>query len=150
HALLFSDLALRSEESDFGLLPRYRVVILDEAHTVEDIAARHLGLQVSSTMVENLLNRLFSPRTQRGLLSFHGTVESLRQVSQTRVAAEHFFASFMSWLGRQTRTRPSASFSDTTFRVRQPGGFSDLLTEELKKLGSCVDNIAEKIEREEE
>src|SRR5205085_2888451 len=92
HALLFSDLALRSEESDFGLLPKYCVVILDEAHTVEDIAARHLGLQVSSTMVENLLNRLFSSRTQRGLLSFHATAEALRQVSQTRVAAEHFFA----------------------------------------------------------
>src|SRR5262249_38492645 len=91
HALLFSDLALRSDDDDFGLLPKYRVVILDEAHTVEDVAAQHLGLQVSSAMVENLLNRLFSPRTQRGLLSFHGTVQALRQVSQTRVAAEHFF-----------------------------------------------------------
>jgi ATP-dependent DNA helicase DinG len=150
HALLFSDLALRSENTDVGLLPKYRVVILDEAHNVEDMAARHLGIQVSSTMVENLLNRLFSPRTQRGLLSFHGTGESLRQVSQTRVAAEHFFATLTSWLGQQARTRPSASFADRTFRVRNPGGFPDLLTEELKKLGSCVDGIADKIERQEE
>jgi len=150
HALLFSDLALRRTENDFGLLPKYRVAILDEGHTLEDMAARHLGLQVSNTQVEYLLNRLFAPRTQRGLLSFHGTSEALRQVSQTRFAAEQFFAAVTSRLSQQTRKRASVSIPDTAFRVREPMDFPDLLAEELRKLGSCVDSIADKVEREEE
>src|SRR5262249_59029979 len=43
HALFFSDLALR--RSGASLLPKYQVAILDEAHTLEDVAAEHMGLQ---------------------------------------------------------------------------------------------------------
>ena len=46
HALFFSDLALR--RAGGGLLPDYQAVIFDEAHTLEDVAADHLGLQVSA------------------------------------------------------------------------------------------------------
>ena len=43
HALFFSDLALRRQGG--SMLPDYKVVIFDEAHTLEDVAADHLGLQ---------------------------------------------------------------------------------------------------------
>jgi ATP-dependent DNA helicase DinG len=153
HALLFRDLALRRTGSDFGLLPKYRVAILDEGHTLEDIAAQHFGLQVSSTQLEYLLNRLFSPRTQRGLLVFHGTGEAMRQVSQTRLAAEQFFAAVLGWISRHTPTngrQQFAAFADTMFRVREPASVPDMLSEELKKLASCLDTIAAKVKREEE
>ncbi|MFN8858091.1 MAG: ATP-dependent DNA helicase, partial [Planctomycetaceae bacterium] len=42
HALFFADLALRRDGA--SLLPDYEVVIFDEAHTVEQVAADHLGL----------------------------------------------------------------------------------------------------------
>src|SRR5437870_1150425 len=61
HALLFSDLAVRAG-NEFGLLPKYGVAILDEGHTLEDMAARHLGIQLSSNQVEYHLSRLFSAR----------------------------------------------------------------------------------------
>jgi ATP-dependent DNA helicase DinG len=96
HALLFSDLALRRKRSDFGLLPKFSVAILDEGHTLEDIAALHFGLKVSNQQIHHFLARLFSPSTQRGLLAFHGTGEALRQVSQTGFAAEQFFAALLS------------------------------------------------------
>jgi len=41
HALFFSDLALRREGA--SLLPDYDVVVFDEAHTVEQVAADHLA-----------------------------------------------------------------------------------------------------------
>jgi ATP-dependent DNA helicase DinG len=150
HALLFSDLALRSAENGFGLLPKYRVVILDEGHTVEDMAARHLGIQVSGSQVEFLLSRLFSPRTQRGLLSLHGTAEAMRLVSETRFAAAEFFAAISAWFGQELAEKTSVSFSETTLRVREPVALTDHLVEQLKKMGSCLYSIAEKIKREEE
>jgi ATP-dependent DNA helicase DinG len=41
HALFFTDLALR--QNGHGVLPEYQVAILDEAHTLEDVAADHLA-----------------------------------------------------------------------------------------------------------
>ncbi|CAA9393611.1 MAG: DinG family ATP-dependent helicase YoaA, partial [uncultured Phycisphaerae bacterium] len=43
HALFFSDLALRAAGVNY--LPKYDAVILDEAHTVEDVAGQHFGLE---------------------------------------------------------------------------------------------------------
>jgi ATP-dependent DNA helicase DinG len=153
HALLFIDLALRSTGNGFGLLPKFRVAILDECHTVEDIAASHLGLQVSSPQIQYFLNRLFSPSTQRGLLALHGTMESLRQVSQTQIAAEQFFANILSLVRSHTAKNPGyqrAAFANPIVRVREPLAVADLLSEELKKLGSCLDSMAAEIEQEEE
>src|SRR5262249_11376364 len=90
HALFFSDLALR--RAGGGLLPDYRVVVFDEAHTLEDVAAEHLGLHVGRGTVEYLLNKLHNPRSRRGLLTFLADAEAARQVDVARQAAEQFFA----------------------------------------------------------
>ncbi|MCA9108120.1 MAG: helicase, partial [Planctomycetales bacterium] len=65
HALLFSDIALRRH--GVSLLPDYQVVILDEAHTIEQIAGDHLGLRISSGQIEYQLNKLFNERNGKGL-----------------------------------------------------------------------------------
>lgn len=44
HALLMADLKLR--RSGNALLPSYQVLIVDEAHHLEEVAADHLGLEV--------------------------------------------------------------------------------------------------------
>ena len=46
HALFFADLQLRSANPEVGILPKYQAVIFDEAHTLEDVAAEHLGLSI--------------------------------------------------------------------------------------------------------
>lgn len=138
HALLFSDLALR--RSGVSILPNYRVAILDEAHTVEDVAADHLGLQITRGAVEYLLNKLYSPRHARGLLIWRGTAESQRQVEVTRTACEDFFSRIVTWYLRHGRG---------TGRVRTPRIVPDLLGEELRKLATCLDQIAEKLADEE-
>ena len=70
HALFFSDLALRRQ--GVSILPDYDVVVLDEAHTVEAVAADHLGLSLTSGQVEYVLSQLYNDRTQKGLLVHHG------------------------------------------------------------------------------
>lgn len=139
HALFFSDLALR--RAGAGMLPDYQVAILDEAHTLEDVAADHLGLQVSRGSVDYLLNKLYSARSHRGLLASFGTTESLRQVEATRFAAERFFADILSWKQRQPRD---------TGRVRQPNIVPNLVTEELRKLASALEHIAKRLDNEED
>jgi ATP-dependent DNA helicase DinG len=139
HALFFSDLALR--RAGAKMLPDYRVAILDEAHTLEDVAADHLGLQLTRGSVTWLLNRLLTIRQDRGLLAWFGNDESIRQANVTRIAADQFFDSVLAWHSRQHRG---------TGRVRQPNIVGDCLSEELHKLASCLDKIADKLEGEEQ
>jgi len=69
HHLLASDLAVRIASDNWqeaAVLPPYRRLVLDEAHHLEDVAAQHLGMQVSMIGVQRLLGRL--ERNGRGLL----------------------------------------------------------------------------------
>ena len=69
HHLLAADLAVRAASDnwdDAAVLPPYQRLILDEAHHLEDVAASHLGRQLSSAGVRRLLGRL--ERNGRGLV----------------------------------------------------------------------------------
>jgi len=69
HHLLTADLAVRRAQGnwqDAAVLPPYKRLILDEAHHLEDVAAQHLGAQVTSRGVTRLLSRL--ERGGRGLI----------------------------------------------------------------------------------
>src|SRR5262249_19685413 len=102
HALFFSDLALRRHGAN--LLPDYKVVIFDEGHTLEDVAADHLGIQVSRGGIDYTLNKLFHQRGHRahGLLTVHGGADALELVVSARAATERFFNEVQEWL----RNRP--------------------------------------------
>ncbi|HLB54714.1 MAG TPA: JAB domain-containing protein, partial [Gemmatimonadales bacterium] len=70
HHLLAADLAIRGAQENWeeaAVLPPYRRLVLDEAHHLEDVAAAHLGAQVTSRGVRRLLNRF--ERNGKGLLS---------------------------------------------------------------------------------
>ncbi len=78
HHLLAADLAVRNASDNWeeaAVLPPYQRLILDEAHHLEDVAASHLGVQVSNRGVRRLLNRLersgkgLVPSLQRDLMS---------------------------------------------------------------------------------
>jgi ATP-dependent DNA helicase DinG len=69
HHLLSADLAIRSAQDNWdeaAVLPPYRRLVVDEAHHLEDVAASHLGAQVSSRGVRRLLGRF--ERSGKGLL----------------------------------------------------------------------------------
>ena len=51
HHLLAADLSVRQAQDNWeeaAVLPPYRRLVLDEAHHLEDVAASHLGVQVTS------------------------------------------------------------------------------------------------------
>ncbi|MCX7702421.1 MAG: helicase [Gemmataceae bacterium] len=146
HALFFTDLALR--RAGASVLPDYRIVIFDEAHTVEDVACDQLGIQVSQGSLERLFNRLLSRQGTRGLLAAQGTRESLQQLAATRQAAERLFLAARAWFHSQSRS--GRGTPSTELRVRQSGVIPNPLTEELNKLALVLFDIAEKIESDEE
>jgi ATP-dependent DNA helicase DinG len=149
HALFFSDLALRRQGA--GMLPDYKVVIFDEAHTLEDVAADHLGLGISRGALEYLLNKLFNRRNGRGLLAYVHSEDASVQVEATRHAGERFFTAIQAWCAAQPRSNgrsgPARPASES-LRVRQPDIVADGLSEELKKLASSVETAAESLDDE--
>ena len=164
HALFFSDLALH--RAGASLLPKYQAVILDEAHTLEDVAAEHLGLTISRGSIDYLLNKLLSPRHDRGLLVFFGTAAAMHQVEAARQAAEGFFRDILSWHAAAQAPHPNPSppqpgkgvgvrgasgsrgrgesFVAETIRVRRQHIVANPVSGELKKLAGLLDGIADK------
>ncbi len=69
HHLLASDLAVRHAADNWkeaAVLPPYDRLVLDEAHHLEDVAASHLGAQVTSRGIRRVLGRF--ERNGKGLL----------------------------------------------------------------------------------
>ena len=131
HALFFTDLALR--RAGTAILPDYQVVIFDEAHTLEDVAGDHLGLDISKGSIEWLLNRIYSERG-RGLLATIASEKALLQVQAVRFAMDQFFADIRDWNARQPRANG---------RVYAPHPVDDSLSEELRKLASRLSELAD-------
>ncbi len=137
HALLFSDLALRRE--GVSILPDYNVVVFDEAHTIEAVAADHLGLGVTSGQVEYLLNKLYNDRTQKGLLVAAGSREGQLEVERCRVAADQFFMDLEQWLLAQQRGNG---------RVREPEIVANPLSPALGALAHRVKAHGQRLSNE--
>jgi ATP-dependent DNA helicase DinG len=93
HALLFSDLALPESAK---LLGDYSLLVMDEAHTVEQVASDHFGASVSSFTVQLLLRDLFNERTGRGLLAMLEDTHAIAAVNRAYAAADNFFAALAS------------------------------------------------------
>jgi len=97
HALFFSDLSLRPQQVE--LLGKYDLVVLDEAHTLEQVASGHFGREVTTAAVNYLLRELHNPRTGRGLLTVMKADDAMDAVARTRAAAEEFFDALADYHG---------------------------------------------------
>lgn len=139
HALFFSDLALRREGA--SVLPDYDVVVLDEAHTVEQVAGDHLGLTVSNGQIEYLLGRLYNDRSQKGLLMRPDGGEAQRAASDARFEARELFDELRQW--QRDRGLQNG-------RVRQAPQVRNNLSPLLKTLAVHINGIAERIAAEED
>jgi len=93
HTLFFTLLGGIEEEPEGGILFKNDFVIFDEAHTVEQVASRHIGLSVSSGQMRYSLNRLWNPRTEKGLLATLRKGAAVKLVADILEQADKFFES---------------------------------------------------------
>jgi len=91
HTLFFTLLGGIDEEVEGGILFKNDFVIFDEAHQMEQVASRHIGLSVSSGQVRYALNRLWNPRTEKGLLATLHKGAAVKLVDDILEEADKFF-----------------------------------------------------------
>ncbi|HEX9046842.1 MAG TPA: ATP-dependent DNA helicase, partial [Verrucomicrobiae bacterium] len=91
HTLFFTLLGGVDEEQEGGILFKNDFLIFDEAHTMEQVASRHIGLSVSSAQVRWSLNRLWNPKTEKGLLATLRQGNAVKLVSEILGESDKFF-----------------------------------------------------------
>lgn len=68
HHVFFADLNVRAEtdfDSEYLILPRYDMVIFDEAHNIESVARSYFSVEVSKISFSRLLNRIYQKKNKR-------------------------------------------------------------------------------------
>ncbi len=149
HNLFFTLLGGTDEEdAEGGLLFKNDFVIFDEAHTVEHVAARHIGLSIANTQLRFSLNRLWNPRTSKGLLAAAIRQPTFGSVEDALNATETFFHKVeeaceeiaarqrMRSLGRAQEDAGRGAW--TELRIRRPDFVSDTLTDHLQRVRETV------------
>lgn len=144
HALFFSDLGMRQQ--GFGILPPYDGVVLDEAHTIEDVAGEHFGVTVSRFQVEYLLSRLHAARRHKGLLpALRMKIDAdlynraVQAVEDARIGAQDFFEELLHWQETQGRSNG---------RIDQPIPITNALTPLLSDLSLAMKRIRDRVDDE--
>ena len=141
HTLFFLNLGgiAEQEEGSEGYLFSNDFVIFDEAHTVEQVAARLIGLGVSQYGLRYALQRLYNPKTKKGLFQVHRNPEAVRNTATLLEDVDSFFDQ----IGERGDFKKGREY-----RVRQPDFVNDSLTLPLAKLQQAVVETLRGIEDE--
>jgi len=153
HHLLLSELAIRAEMEDEDdedederkgvLLPPFDFIVLDEAQTLESVAAEHIGIRVTHASVRWLLHRLWNEKTEKGLLAVLRKGDLVRDVNDTLQRAEIFFGNVQQAafsVGQASVLAPDRERTSkmlvlpSTMRVRKPDIVVDTLNAPLGNL----------------
>jgi ATP-dependent DNA helicase DinG len=147
HTLFFTLLGGMDEEPAGGILFKNDFVIFDEAHTMESVASRHIGLSVSSAQVRWSLNRLWNPKTQKGLLATLRDGVAVRLVAEILEESDKFFDNVEHACEEiQATAKPAAFGADrrrawTELRIRRAELVQDNVTLPIQRLREAVSEL---------
>lgn len=145
HTLFFMLLGGVEEEVKGGVLFKNDFVVFDEAHTVEQVASRHIGVSVSSAQVRYSLQRLWNPKTQKGLLGLLTQGKGVSQVASALEEAHTFFhkveAACEELALRNKQGAEGRSRAWTEVRIRRPDLVQDNLTLPIQRLRESVSDL---------
>lgn len=134
HALLIADLVLRRQGA--SVLPDYELLIVDEAHTLEQVAADQFGASVTNSAVQYLLSGMFNDRTGKGYLAAIGTDEQKSAVVQAAAACTQFFDSLHAWQRTRGRSNGRVLVADCV-----PNGLSPALREMIRRVAPLKQSL---------
>ena len=100
HHLFMQDLALRIE-TDFGILPDYAAVVIDEAHNLESVARKCLGLQITYLQFNYLIRDLYHPDKDSGFLKLFDAEDLGEQIISLDRKVEDFFQKVRDWYAQE-------------------------------------------------
>ena len=141
HTLLFVllDDPYEMAERESGFIFPNDFLILDEAHTVENVASRQIGIRISQYGLRSTIQRLYNARTRKGLFTVMRDAEGVRLAAELVDDAEKFFAAVESKCdfkkGRE-------------FRVRDAELVPDTITSRLTRLQARIAEVVKRTEDE--
>src|SRR5215471_17066728 len=119
HTLLFILLISPEvqEERESGFLFPNDFIIFDEAHTVEQVASKQIGIGVSQYGLRSTIQRLYNTRTRKGLFTVMRDAVGVKLAAELVDDAEKFFAAVESKCdfkkGREFRVHEADLVPDT-------------------------------------
>jgi ATP-dependent DNA helicase DinG len=139
HALLISDLVLRRQSA--SVLPDYHLAVIDEAHTLEQVASTQFSTSVAHGTVQHLLSSLFNERTGKGYLAAIGDDGTRHKTVAAQTACTQFFRDLQDW--QRTRGRSNG-------RLVAPPPIRNVLSPALTAAGRALEGLKKSLPREED
>src|SRR5256714_2909269 len=141
HTLLFMLLGSpdQQEGRESGYLFPNDFIIFDEAHTVEQVASRQIGYGVSQYGLRSTIQRLYNPRTRKGLFTVMRDAAGVRLTADLVDRADQFFAAI---------EERSDFRKGREFRVRTPELVDDSITGNLSALQARISEVTKRADDE--
>ena len=141
HTLLFMLLGSpqEQEERESGFLFPNDFIIFDEAHTVEQVASKQIGIAVSQYGLRSTIQRLYNARTRKGLFTVMRDAEGVRLAADLIEEVEKFF---------DTVESKSDFRKGREFRVRDIDLVPDTITGRLVALQGRIGEVVKRADDE--
>src|SRR6266567_3848548 len=141
HTLLFVLLGRPAdqEERESGFLFPNDFIIFDEAHTVEQVASRQVGIGISQYGLRSTIQRLYNARTRKGLFTIMRDANGVRLAAELIDDVEKFFAAVES---------KSDFRKGREFRVRDVDFVPDTITGRLTALQGRIAEVVKRADDE--
>src|ERR1700758_2446001 len=141
HTLLFILLGSpdAQQERESGFLFPNDFIIFDEAHTVEQVASKQIGIGVSQYGLRSTIQRLYNARTRKGLFTVMRDAGGVRLAAELVDEVDKFFSAVES----------KANFrKGREFRVREEEFVPDTITSRLTALQARVADVVKRADDE--
>src|SRR5438093_1689669 len=141
HTLLFILLGSpdAQQERESGFLFPNDFIIFDEAHTVEQVASRQIGIGVSQYGLRSTIQRLYNTRTRKGLFTVMRDAAGVRLAAKLVDDVDKFFSAVES---------KSNFRKGREFRVREVDFIPDTITARLTALQARVADVVKRADDE--
>ncbi|HZI49101.1 MAG TPA: helicase C-terminal domain-containing protein, partial [Pyrinomonadaceae bacterium] len=141
HTLLFMLLGSPDEQEarESGFLFPNDFIVFDEAHTVEQVASKQIGIGVSQYGLRSAIQRLYNARTRKGLFTLMRDAEGVRLAADLIDDVEKFFDAVES---------KSDFRKGREFRVRDIDLVPDTITRRLVALQSRIAEVVKRADDE--
>jgi ATP-dependent DNA helicase DinG len=141
HTLLFILLGSpdMQEERESGFLFPNDFIIFDEAHTLEQVASKQIGIAISQYGLRGMIQRLYNARTRKGLFTVMRDAAGVRLAAELIDEVDKFFSAVES---------KSTFRKGREFRVREIELVPDTITARLTALQARVADVVKRADDE--
>ncbi len=142
HTLLFMLLGSpeEQEEREEGYLFPNDFIIFDEAHTIEQVASRQIGIGISQYGLRATIQRLYNARSKKGLFTVTRDAAGVTLAASLVDEVDRFFAAI--------DERANFKKEGREYRVREADFVDDQITGRLAALQVRISEVVRKTEDE--